>query len=384
MFAVSFAVRTIQCNGKEIWRDMDAQSDESRVPIAVINASENAELLKRDLSPVVKVMEEIADNGLNKIHIFRKLEGDLKYKKLCLNRLGQHHFCDFCKVSLDSVQNLDHEWDLETTLDDLNNWAAENQYGQTGPPNIPFDPKTQVTIDSLHAKLRIVGKLIEQLTEEAALLDQEMAVASMSLKLAENDLHVFERYMAEINEQASERLQLFENSSSELTAKAAEEDTNSRIDQKLAAANKHLVFDIPVYCPPPAYDNTNDVKQFIESSTNQSKPHQCSLCKKIYASKDSIVRHLRSVHGKTKEPSEKEKKELIKIAKEKTRTKKIELLQEMELLVQSSDSELELLQKSKKYSKKMKTSTCPPLKMNLKALMNWLLNKVILLIAKAE
>ena len=55
---------------------------------------------------------------------------------------------------------------METTLDDLNNWAAENQYGQTGPPNIPFDPKTQVTIDSLHAKLRIVGKLIEQLTEE--------------------------------------------------------------------------------------------------------------------------------------------------------------------------------------------------------------------------
>ena len=92
--------------------------------------------------------------------------------------------------------------------------------------------------------------------------------------------------MAEINEQASERLQLFENSSSELTAKAADEDTNSRIDRKLAAANKHLVFHIPVYCPPPAYDNTNDVKQFIESSTNQSKPHQCSLCKKIYASKD--------------------------------------------------------------------------------------------------
>ena len=66
----------------------------------------------------------------------------------------------------------------------------------------------------------------------------------------------------------------------------------------------------------------------------------------------SIVRHLRSVHGKTKEPSEKEKKELIKIAKEKTRTKRIELLQEIELLVQSSDSESELLQKSKKYSKK--------------------------------
>ena len=107
-----------------------------------------------------------------------------------MNRLRQPHFCDFCKVSLDSVQNLDHEWDLETTLDDLNNWAAENQYGQTGPPNIPFDPRAQVTIDLLHAKLHIVGKLIEQLTEEAALLDQEMAVANMSLKLAENHLQV--------------------------------------------------------------------------------------------------------------------------------------------------------------------------------------------------
>ena len=49
---------------------MNAQFDESRVPIAVINASENAELLKRGLSPVAKVMEEIADNGLNKILTF--------------------------------------------------------------------------------------------------------------------------------------------------------------------------------------------------------------------------------------------------------------------------------------------------------------------------
>ena len=55
-----------------------------------------------------------------------------------------------------------------------------------------------------------------------------MAVASMSLKLAENDLQVFEKYMAEINEQVSERLQLFENTSIELTAKTAEEDTLSR------------------------------------------------------------------------------------------------------------------------------------------------------------
>ena len=140
----------------------------------------------------------------------------------------------------------------------------------------------------------------------------------MSLKLAENDLQVFGKYMVEINEQASGRLQLFENSSSELTAKAAEEDTLSTIDRKLAAANKHLVFGIPVYCPTPAYGDTNDVKHFIESYTNQSKPHQCSLCEKIYASKDSIVRHLRSVHSKTKELSEKEKKVLIKIAEDKT------------------------------------------------------------------
>ena len=59
VFAVNFVVRTIQCNGKEIWRDMNAQSDESRVPFVVINVSENAELLKRDLSAVVKVMEEL-------------------------------------------------------------------------------------------------------------------------------------------------------------------------------------------------------------------------------------------------------------------------------------------------------------------------------------
>lgn len=363
VFAVSFAVRIILHNDKEIWRDLNAQSDESRVPIAVINASENAELLKRDLSPVVTVMEEIASNGLNQMQIVRKLEGDLKYKKLCLNRSGQHYFCDFCKVSLDNVQNLSHEWNLETTIDDLNGWAAESQFGQTGPPNIPFDPKTQVTIDSLHAKLRIVGKLIEQLTDEAALLDHEMVVASMSLKLAENDLHLFEKYTAEINEHASERLKSFEKSCSELLAKAAEEDTISILDRKLVAANKHLLFDIPCYSPPPAYDSSNDVNNFIESSSNQPKPYQCSLCNKLYASKDSIVRHLRVVHGKTKEPSEKEKKELIKIAKENLKSKKIELLQQIELFLQSNDTdESQLFQNSQNIFKKRESFNVSSLK----------------------
>ena len=108
VFAVSFAIRVISRNGKEIWRDKNPQSDESRVPIAVINASENSDLLKKDLLPVVEIMEDLEKNTLDGIHISRKLEGDLKYKKLYLNRLGQHNFCDFCKVSLDNVQNLCH------------------------------------------------------------------------------------------------------------------------------------------------------------------------------------------------------------------------------------------------------------------------------------
>ena len=49
----------------------------------MISASENAELLKRDFLPVISVMEELARYGLNQMQIFRKLERDLKYKKLC-------------------------------------------------------------------------------------------------------------------------------------------------------------------------------------------------------------------------------------------------------------------------------------------------------------
>ena len=39
---------------------------------------------------------------------------------------------------------------------------------------------------------------------------------------------------------------------------------------------------------------------------------QCSVCQKTYASKASITKHLQLLHGKTKEPSTKEKQELIK------------------------------------------------------------------------
>ena len=106
---MSFAIRTITQQEKEIWGDTNSQSDESRVPVAVISASENVELLKRGLSPVVAVMEDISKHGLEGMKITRKLEGDLKCKKLYLNRFGQHYFCDFCTVSLDNVQNLTQE-----------------------------------------------------------------------------------------------------------------------------------------------------------------------------------------------------------------------------------------------------------------------------------
>ena len=58
VFAVSFAIRVISRNGKEIWIDKNPQSDECRVPIAVINASENSDLLKKNLLPVVEKIEK--------------------------------------------------------------------------------------------------------------------------------------------------------------------------------------------------------------------------------------------------------------------------------------------------------------------------------------
>ena len=134
-------------------------------------------------------------------------------------------------MSLDSVQNLSREWGLDTTLEDLRDWAAESQFGQTGPPNVPFSPKSQVTVDSLHAKLRIVRKLVEQLIDEAALLDQEMAATTLALKLSEDELQVFVKYSTEINEQISEHFTLFNRTSAELTVKATEEDTVLTLDK---------------------------------------------------------------------------------------------------------------------------------------------------------
>ena len=74
--------------------------------------------------------------------------------------------------------------------------------------------KLQLTVCVL--KLRIISRLIEQLIDKASLLHQELLVASLSLKLAEDDLKLFEDYVSEVDEQTAERQALFDETSEEL------------------------------------------------------------------------------------------------------------------------------------------------------------------------
>ena len=81
----------------------------------------------------------------------------------------------------------------------------------------------------MHAKLRIISRLIGQLIDEASLLEQELLVSSLSLKLAEDDLKLFEDYVPEVDEQTTERQALFDKTSEELYSKAVALDGDFEI-----------------------------------------------------------------------------------------------------------------------------------------------------------
>ena len=141
VFAVSAAIRRIEYpKGTTVWEDPTPQADQNRIPLAVISDSENANILANDIAPISKDFEEWSKEGLNGVDVVRKLEGDKKYKRLCINRLSNKYICDFCCCSVDQVHNLQHEWGLEITLEDLKEWGRDGLLRQSGPPVIEYDP----------------------------------------------------------------------------------------------------------------------------------------------------------------------------------------------------------------------------------------------------
>ena len=155
--------------------------------------------------------------------------------------------------------------------------------------------------------------MIQELEEEAKIIDQELAMANLALKLAEENLEIFKQYSSDVKEQISEREAYFDKTSQDSLDKAHLDDDEYTLDLKLQTASKYVSFQMQVYNPPAEYDDSNDASRFIIQVLDQERLLlQCSACQKTYASKASITKHLQLLHGKTKEPSTKEKQELIK------------------------------------------------------------------------
>ena len=47
--------------------------------------------------------------------------------------------------------------------------------------------------------------MIQELEEESKIIDQELAIANLALKLAEENLEIFKQYSSDVEEQIPER-----------------------------------------------------------------------------------------------------------------------------------------------------------------------------------
>ena len=321
VFAVRAAIRRIEYpKGTTVWEDPAPQADQNRIPLAVISDRENANILASDIAPISKDFEQWSKEGLNGVDVVRKLEGDKKYKRLCINRLSNKYICDFCCCSIDQVHNLQHEWGLEITLEDLKEWGRDGLLGQSGPPVIEYDPSTQLTTERVHAKLRIIGgKCIDLLYEEAHELDAETLRQSFYSEFDERmgNRETIDKHMEYVEAQHNKELQNFIQEQETLIKCHSETDSTNSIKKKLYAAQEYFEFQIPEHdnvTDPQSADDASDFILYKEQPHSQSckerrpKQFQCTICKKAYAKKSGAIKHVSSVHGKCQPLSAKEMK----------------------------------------------------------------------------
>ena len=330
VFAVRCAIRKVLVDGEVMWEDQTAQSDDKRIPIAVIQHTENSEILKNELGQIFDDLEQWTRLGIKDglISVRRKLEGDKKYRRLCINRLSSKYFCDFCLCTTETMYNLCHEWGLDLTLSDLEDWGKEGLFGQGGPPTVKLCPNENLTMERVHAKLRIIGgKCVGLLYEEAERID--------TLALHEKLSSLDDIDKSELDIQLKQAQQSMQKDFNMLTEKheatikgAKEHDKITAVNRKLEIAKMYFDFEEPTTTQEPVYDDTNDVKRFfthekISDASQKPRPLSCSLCQKKYAVEASVTNHLIKVHKKTKQPSSKET--ATKLSEEQTKTDMLKL-----------------------------------------------------------
>ena len=276
VFAVSIAIRPIEYpKGTTVWEDPTPQADQNRIPLAVINESENANILVNDIASISKDFEQWPKEGLNGVDVVRKLEGDKKYKRLCINRLSNKYICDFCCCSVNQEHNLHYKWGLEITLEDLKEWGSDGLLGQSGHPVIEYDPSTLFTTERVHAKLRIIGgKCIDVLYDEAHELDTETLRQSFYSEFDERmgNSETIDKHMEYVEAQHNKELHNFIQEQETLIKCHSETDSTNSIKRKLYAAQEYFEFQIPEHdnVTDPCTDDASDFIVYKEQPYSQS------------------------------------------------------------------------------------------------------------------
>ena len=236
---------------------------------------EDANILVNGIASISKDFEQWPKEGLNGVDVVRKLEGDKKYKRLCINRLSNKYICDFCSCSVNQEHNLHYKWGLEITLEDLKEWGSDGLLGQSGHPVIEYDPSTLFTTERVHAKLRIIGgKCIDLLYDEAHELDTETLRQSFYSEFDERmgNSETIDKHMEYVETQHNKDLQNFIQEQETLIKCHSETDSTNSIKRKLYAAQEYFEFQIPEHdiVTDPCTDDESDFIVYKEQPYSQS------------------------------------------------------------------------------------------------------------------
>ncbi|UZO15791.1 uncharacterized protein OCT59_007206 [Rhizophagus irregularis] len=123
------------------------------------------------LSLFINELKSFKENGLEVSGILWKFElyfsSDWKFLAICLglNGLTANYFCPWCCCSKNQIGDLNRNWCIEKSIDQLiTNYNEIN--GHINPPFFSIIPIENIIFDELHALLRITDRLWELMLAE--------------------------------------------------------------------------------------------------------------------------------------------------------------------------------------------------------------------------
>uniref|UniRef100_U9UFE8 Uncharacterized protein n=1 Tax=Rhizophagus irregularis (strain DAOM 181602 / DAOM 197198 / MUCL 43194) TaxID=747089 RepID=U9UFE8_RHIID len=139
--------------------------------VALYPGTEKYDTLKFMLSLFINELKSFKENGLEVSGILWKFElyfsSDWKFLAICLGLNGPtaNYFCPWCCCSKNQIGDLNKNWCIEKSIDQLiTNYNEIN--GHINPPLFSMIPIENIIFDELHALLRITDRLWELMLAE--------------------------------------------------------------------------------------------------------------------------------------------------------------------------------------------------------------------------